>query len=101
MTSWLLFAAGGFVCLLNAYLSWLRYPLFRLRGGQPDDYRWVSGFPWIGSLLVVVAWGGEIREQGSLALDVLAWSLVAVDTGGIHWFLLIMVCQGLKGRSRE
>ena len=42
--------------MLNAYLSWLKYPLYRLRGGLAEGYRHESDFPLIGPLLVAIAW---------------------------------------------
>ncbi len=90
---------GGSICLLNFYLSWLRYPWFRLRGGRREDYQWVSGFPVLGSLLVVVAWAVWLRREDSLALDIGAWTLAGLDTGGLHWFLFDMVRQRLEGRG--
>src|SRR5438876_188048 len=49
--SWAAFLVGGFVCLLNFYLSWLSFPLHRLRGLSPESFRSHSGFPLIGSIL--------------------------------------------------
>jgi hypothetical protein len=39
------FALGAFICLLNFYLSFVRYPLHRWRGLPKESYQWVSGFP--------------------------------------------------------
>ena len=100
MTGWVLFGVGAFVCLMNCYLSWLRYPLHRLRGGAPETYRWVSGFPLVGSLLVVMAWLLWLRGEGSAALDVTAWLLALIDTGGIHWFVLVMCAQWIQNRGK-
>ncbi len=99
MTGWLLFSAGAIVCLVNFYLSCLRYPLHRLRGRAPDTYQWVSGFPLVGSLLVVLAWLFWLRGEGWAPLDVAAWSLALIDTGGIHWFLLVMLAQAIRSRG--
>lgn len=84
-----LFAFGCFVSLTNFYLSFLRYPLYRFRGGIDDDFQWSSGIPMIGSLLIAVFifsvasspwlfWGGVVSA--------------VLDTGGIHWFAGIMLC---------
>ena len=85
-----LLAVGGFVCALNFYLSFLRYPLSRLRG-QP--FQWVSGFPVIGSLLVVAC-------LFVLALPPwLFWVAVVcavLDTGGLHWFAGTMFWYWLR-----
>ena len=100
MTGWVLFGLGALVCLVNAYLSWLRYPLHRLRGGAPGTYRWVSGFPVVGSLLVVVAWMLWLRDERSWPLDVTAWGLALIDTGGIHWLLLVVIARWIQGLGR-
>lgn len=94
---WVLLAIGGSLCVLNMYLSLLRYPLHRLRGGLPEDYRWVSSIPLVGSLLVVLSWSLWLRHEGSTALDLLAWSLIAIDTGGVHWFVWSLVNQRIRG----
>ncbi|MEE9392374.1 MAG: hypothetical protein V3W41_07700 [Planctomycetota bacterium] len=101
MIGWILLTIGGLFCSFNAYLSWLRYPLFRLLGGARDDYRWSSGIPVLGSLLVVLDWVGWLRHEYSVALDVLAIVLLAIDSGGIHWFLLVMVLDRFWGQNRS
>ena len=100
MIEWLLLACGGCVRVLNAYLSWLRYLLYRLRGGIPEEYRWVSGVPLIGSLFVILFWASRFGNQESVAIDVLAWSLVAIDSGGIHWFLISIAYHALSRRGK-
>ena len=100
MIGWLLFGLGACVCLVNCYLSWLRYPLHRARGGSPETYRWASGVPLVGSSLVVIAWVFWLRGYGSLPLDVTAWVLVLIDTGGIHWFLIATVADWFQRRGR-
>ena len=83
---------GGLTCLVNFYLSFLRYPLFKLRGRE-SQYRWVSGFPLIGSLLVVAALViGGFRGW----LFVLGLVLATIDTGGLHWFVGTQVVSTLR-----
>ena len=89
-----LLALGGFVCALNFYLTFLRYPLHRLRG-QP--FRWVSGFPLVGSLFVVPClWW----------LPLLSWAfwlavvLAVLDTGGLHWFAGVLLWHRFFPSSR-
>jgi hypothetical protein len=101
MTGRVLFGVGAIVCLLNCSLSWLRYPQHRLRGGAPENYRWVSGFPVVGSVLVAMAWLLWLRGEGSRPLDVTAGLLVLIDTGGIHWFLLVMFTHWARSRGRS
>ena len=95
MLQWALVVLGGFFCALNAYLSWLRYPLHRLRGRRPEEYRHASGAPVVGSLFLLIGWYGGARGDGDL--DGLVWVLAAVDTGGLHWFLISMALQGARG----
>jgi len=91
-----LFGLGTFITLLNVYLSFLRYPIHHVRGGTREDYRWVSGVPLVGSLLLwlsipLLPWVG------------LRWFAVAIslfDTGGIHWFAATMLWTG-QFRSRR
>ena len=95
MLAWTLFVIGGLFCLLNIYLSFLRYPLHKLKGGARDDYRWVSGAPVIGSLFVAAS---------LLVLHDVKWllvsglALIVMDTGGIHWFAGAMLVRTISGK---
>lgn len=86
MIGWVLFAVGGIVCVVNGYLSWLRYPLHRFKGGTMESYRWVSGIPLAGTALVLGAWGVWLRSLESVWLNVAAGLLIVADAGGPHWF---------------
>jgi hypothetical protein len=99
MLGWALLIVGGLICLLNLYLSALRYPMHRMLGRDRQSYRWVSGVPLIGSLAVVCGWTFWARHQDSRMLDVAAWSLALLDTGGIHWFAAIMGYRWLSDRD--
>jgi hypothetical protein len=79
-----LFILGGFICCLNFYHSFLRYLIHRMSGGNKDNYKWVSGFPLIGSLFVAIL---LLRYSHNTWIFVIAIILIAIDTGGIHWFL--------------
>jgi hypothetical protein len=92
--AYVLFALGAFVCCLNFYLSFLRYPLCKL---LRREYKWVSGIPLLGSLLLVVAvavlhesplffWGGIM--------------IALIDTGGLHWFVGILLWMYLFHRDK-
>ncbi|HEX6885238.1 MAG TPA: hypothetical protein VF530_17825, partial [Planctomycetota bacterium] len=78
----------------NAYLSFLHYPILRARGVSRGDYRHVSGIPLVGSLVVLVAL--FLGLDGNLRIA--AWTLIALDTGGLHWFVLSLAVQGLRRR---
>ena len=95
--SWAAFLVGGFVCLLNFYLSWLSFPLHRLRGLSPESFRSHSGFPLIGSILVVVSLVGLHSESTVVPIAI---GLIAIDTGGIHWFLGAQVYHAWQTRHR-
>jgi hypothetical protein len=84
LISWAAFLVGSFVCLLNFYLSWLSHPLHRLQGLSPESFRSRSGFPFIGSILVALS---LLRLHAEPAAVPIAIGLIAIDTGGIHWFL--------------
>ncbi|MFQ5804069.1 MAG: hypothetical protein ACE5JQ_14355 [Candidatus Methylomirabilales bacterium] len=89
---------GGFSCALNFYLSFLRYPLHKLRRGGDVEYRWVSGIPVVGSLLVLMSLASLHLETWLLYAALI---LMLVDTGGIHWFLGTMLYEGIfKKRGR-
>jgi hypothetical protein len=93
------FGAGAFLCVLNFYLSFLRYPLYCIRG-RKGQYRHVSGAPILGSLLVVVLLIPlGLHNWARIA----AFSLAAIDTGGLHWFFGIMGLRAMKnpGTSRH
>ncbi len=90
---------GGFSCALNFYLSFLRYPLHKLRRGSDVEYRWASGIPVVGSVLVLMSLASLHLETWLLYT---ALTLMLVDTGGIHWFLGAMLYEGIskkKGRG--
>ena len=95
-----LFLSGGFICTLNFYLSWIRYPLFRI-SGERTDYRHISGLPILGSVLVV---GSLVIFQTPHWAIIAGAILAALDSGGIHWFIGIMVwhhLRSLKASQRE
>jgi hypothetical protein len=93
------FGAGGFLCALNFYVSFLRYPLYCIRG-RKGQYRNVSGAPILGSFLVVVLLIPlGLHHWARIA----AFTLAAIDTGGLHWFVGTMALQAIKnpGTSRH
>ena len=96
MTGWILFAIGALICAVNFYTSWVRYPLHRLRGGAPEAYRWVSGIPLVGTLLVMLAWARWLRLEGAAWIDVTALLLVLIDSGGPHWMIGTVVTNRMR-----
>jgi hypothetical protein len=93
-----LLALGGFIACLNFYLSFIRYPLHRRRGGTREDFRWVSGFPLFGTffLFLAVLMLAHVR--------VLMWTAIGLsllDTGGQHWFIVTMIYMALFRRRSD
>ncbi|HET8923884.1 MAG TPA: hypothetical protein VFN26_12925 [Candidatus Acidoferrum sp.] len=92
---------SSFICGLNLYLSFLRYPLFRLRG-RTAEYRYVSGFPFIGTVMLV--W--TLFSQRTLHSHLPPWAVLifiviaALDTGGPHWFIASQV-RYYRKKARE
>jgi len=88
-----LFAIGTLVTLCNFYLSWLRPLVHLLVGGTRETYKWVSGIPLFGSVLLWIS-------VPLLPSDLLRWIaaiLSLFDTGGIHWFIATMIWTGQLG----
>lgn len=87
---------GGAVAVINFYLSFIRYPIFRWVWFD-WQYRHISGVPLIGSVLLVPAavYFGVTWEPGLLAV---ALSLVVLDTGGIAWAVPILVREYWRTR---
>jgi hypothetical protein len=73
------------IAALNFYLSAVRPRLFRLRSGSLDGYKHISGFPVIGSLVVVAGAAVGFRSGVCVALGLIA---TALDVGGSVWFLV-------------
>jgi hypothetical protein len=88
--AWLALLVGGLVSALNFYLSFCRYALHRLRGGSRESYRWMSGFPLVGSLLVALS---IVRFYDAPWILGIALVLIAIDTGGIHWAAGVLIYQ--------
>lgn len=95
--SWLLFALAGYFCLLNFYLSFLRYPSYLWRGGSKESYRFISGIPILGSLIVYLLYRNAHLPD---TLQIVAIILIAVDTGGIHWGIANMIFHGCRSLLR-
>ena len=80
----LAFLAGA--ALLGA-LNWslsIRPALYRRAHGTLDGFKYISGFPALGTVLVVV---GSLLGFGSLACAVLGLLALVLDKGGIPWFV--------------
>jgi hypothetical protein len=96
--SWILFGLGALFCLINFYISFLRYPLHRLRGLSKESYHWVSGFPLVGTLCVALSLGGLHEVPGMIPAVIV---LILMDTGGLLWFIGVMIFQSVFNKSRN
>jgi hypothetical protein len=86
---------GGIIAVLNFYLSFIRVPLLlRLK----REARWVSGFPLIGSILLVPV-AGYFAVMWSPWLFASAMLLLALDTGGALWLIRLWIRER-RGRRR-
>lgn len=90
------FGLGALVTLCNFYLSFVRYPVHRLRGGTRENYRWISGLPLFGSALLWLAAG--LTNSATLMWSSLILSLF--DTGGLHWFIATMLWYEVLNKPR-
>jgi hypothetical protein len=68
----------------NLYLS-CRGAIHQWRFGSLDGYRHISGLPAVGSMLAIL---GVFLGFGSIVAAVIGLVAVAVDTGGLPWFLV-------------
>ena len=95
-----LLGLGGLICCVNFYLSFLRYPIHRFRGGLRETYKYDSGVPLFGSLLVVLS---LLKFYSHPVLLTIAIILILIDTGGLHWFLGVMFYYYviLKGKNKS
>jgi hypothetical protein len=89
-----LFGAGAYISLLNFYLSFVRLFVCRLR---QREYRFVSGFPLVGSLLLVASFFCFPSDH---PMQPIALIVAAFDTGGIHWFCGTLLYHGLRAVYR-
>jgi hypothetical protein len=78
-------AFAAWVGLLNFHLSFVRPWLFKRRHESLEDCRFISGLPMIATLVVVLT---VLADFGVRAVAVAALAILAVDTGGLPWFLI-------------
>lgn len=96
MSGWLVagLVVGGLMASVNFYLSFLAAPVHRLRHGEWPG-RVPSGLPLIGSLLLAAV--ALALPTGSSA-QVAALVLLALDTGGPHWFVASQAWNAVERR---
>lgn len=96
IVGWTFLGLGGFICALNFYLSFVRYPLLR-KLGRKGEIRWISGFPFLGTVMVLYVFFHPLPVWAKIGGLV----LVAIDTGGPHWFLASVVRMARKKSSPQ
>jgi len=96
--AWLMFVLGGFICVLNFYTSFVRYPVHRLLGHSKESFQWLSGAALPGSLLVAISLPAFHSTTWIL---VTGFILILIDTGGIHWFAGTMLYQAYAARRNK
>jgi len=96
IVGWAFLGLGGFICVLNFFLSFLRHRLYRMRGREAE-YRCVSGFPFLGTCLVVYSLFFALPLWAKITGIVVA----LLDTGGPHWFASSLVYQAKKAGSSQ
>ncbi|GHT90078.1 hypothetical protein AGMMS49545_02390 [Betaproteobacteria bacterium] len=85
------FAAVGFIivalffAVLNFYLSFIRPWRLLRQHGSLEGIPHVSGFPIIGTILVLL---GGVFGFGAIGTALLGIVALAFDTGGAPWFLI-------------
>ncbi len=87
-----MFAVGSLISLLNFYFSFLRYGVYKL---LKRKYKWESGIPLFGSLFLFVSLLFLYKNPYILILGI---ALILMDTGGILWFIAIMIYYKIKDR---
>jgi hypothetical protein len=76
---------GLAIVIINMYLSFIRFSLHKALK-KNEKYRWVSGIPIIGSLLLwCAAVALLLQNKTGAALILIGFSLL--DTCGIFWFI--------------
>jgi hypothetical protein len=88
---------GGAVAVLNFYLSFIRYPVFRWFWFD-WQYRHISGIPLLGSVFLVPAavYFGVTWTPWLLAV---ALCLLLLDTGGVVWAVPILLREYWRSRA--
>ena len=85
LVAWGALVLGGFLALLNLFLSVGRPLILQARGIRPEKQCHVSGFPLLGSFLLMFA---TIPFFPHVWPCVLVTALLVLDTGGPLWFLI-------------
>jgi hypothetical protein len=74
------------VVLFNFHYSFTRPALYRLRHGSMEGYRFVSSFPIVGTVFLLIE---SILGFGSLYTALLVLFGYFLDTGGLPWLVVM------------
>jgi hypothetical protein len=84
----ILLVLGTLIVWANFYTSFIRYPLHLRRGGTRENFRWVSGIPLVGVLLLCLA---ILCLANHPALVRTAIVIALLDTSGPHWLIGMLI----------
>ena len=84
---------GSFISILNFYLSFIRSWLYKKRNGNMDSFRFVSGFPLLGSILLFLA---SIWLSHSFVINSSIFFFYIIDTGGVLMASLMILNEIYK-----
>lgn len=83
---WVLLALAAAVAFSNLYLAFLRPMLYaRRHGGSLEGYKFVSGIPAVGTVMVAAA---VVAGWGQMPVAVAGFVLLLGDVGGTVWLLV-------------
>lgn len=100
INAWILVCLGLPIAAANFYLSFVAYPLHRMRGRHSETFQHSSGIPVIGTLfLAAAAW--LFPDAGSTIGFWCACVGFVLDTGGPQWFPLSALWQVVKHVARR
>lgn len=97
ITAWGFAAFGLFVTGFNFYLSFLRYPLHKLRYGD-EPYKWSSGVPLVGSLCLYIS-AALFSLTGHKPLVFYMLLATLLDTLAPHWLIYVLWFEWQKEKE--
>lgn len=98
---WAAFVFGAYLCLLNFYISFLRYRIHLWRGLPKESFKFISGIPLLGSLILYLLVRYTNLPPVMLYAGIV---LICMDTGGIHWAIgniIYQSCRHLKNGKKS
>jgi hypothetical protein len=79
------FILAGLIAPFNLYLSFIRPWLYRWKHQSMEGYRFISGIPGIGTILVILGLLACFQDLPSAIIGVV---ITIFDCGGLPWFLV-------------